>query len=91
MRVRLHWRFGLADDICHSHIVCISSAGGYVIRMSSAGGYIIRMSSAALLMVTVDLNYLSTLTGTGFEWNLSQECLVFSFQDHINDLQHNLC
>ena len=55
-RVRLHWRFQLADDICHPHIV----------RTSSAGMYVIRTSSAALLMVSVDLNYLSTVTGTGY-------------------------
>ena len=54
------------DDICHLDIVHTLSAGGYVICMSSAGGYIIRMLSAALLMVTMDLNYLSTLTGTGY-------------------------
>ena len=48
------------------YVVRTSSAGGYVICMSSAGGYIICMSSATLLMVTVDLNYLSTLTGTGY-------------------------
>ena len=40
----------------HPHIVCTSSAGGYVIHTSSA----------ALLMVGVDLNYLSTVTGTGY-------------------------
>ena len=53
---------------CMSHldIVRMSSAGRYIICMSCTGGYIIRMSSAALLMVTVDLNYLSTLTGTGY-------------------------
>ena len=44
------------DDICCPHIV----------RTSSAGMYVIHMSSAALLMVSVDLNYLSTVTGTGY-------------------------
>ena len=39
MRVRLHWRFGLADDICHPHVVCMSSTGGYVICMLSAHGH----------------------------------------------------
>ena len=33
---------------------------------SSAGVHVIRMSSAALLMVSIDLNYLSTVTGTGY-------------------------
>ena len=47
----------------HTHVICRS---GYIICMSSTGGYIICMSSATLLMVTVDLNYLSTLTGTGY-------------------------
>ena len=56
----------LADDICHPHIVCTSSAGVYVIWMSSAGTYVIHTLSAALLMVRVDLNYLSTVTGTGY-------------------------
>ena len=65
-RVRLCWRFGLADDICRPDIVRTLSAGGYVICMSSAGGYVIHMSSAALLMVTMDLNYLSTLKGAGY-------------------------
>ena len=55
-RVRLCWRFQLADDICHLHII----------RMSFAGVYIIHTSSAALLMVSVDLNYLSTVTGSGY-------------------------
>ena len=41
----------------------MSSAGGYIICMSSAGTYVIRTSSAELLMVSVDLNYLSTVTG----------------------------
>ena len=64
--MRLHWRFGLADDICHLDVMRTSSVGGYIICMLSAGGYVIHMSSAALLMVTVDLNYLSTVTGTGY-------------------------
>ena len=46
MRVRLHWRFQLVDDICHPNVICTSSA--------------------ALLIVSVDLNYLSTVTGTGY-------------------------
>ena len=65
-RVRPHWIFGLADDICHLDVIRTLSTGGYIIHVLSAGGYIIRMSSAALLMVTMDLNYLSTLTGTGY-------------------------
>ena len=55
-RVRLHWRFQLVDDICHPDVICTSSAGMYVVHTSSA----------ALLMVSVDLNYLSTVTGTGY-------------------------
>ena len=65
-RVRLHWRFQLADDICCPDIVCMSSACHPQPCTSSAGVYVICMSSAALLMVSVDLNYLSTVTGTGY-------------------------
>ena len=43
-----------------------SLTGMYVIHMSSAGTYVIHMSSAELLMVRVDLNYLSTVTETGY-------------------------
>ena len=66
----------LADDICHLDIIQMSSAGGYVIHtllagvyvvhMLSAGTYVIRTSSAELLKVSVDLNYLSTVTRTGY-------------------------
>ena len=62
--------------VCHLHVVCTSSSGGYVICMSSAGMYVIHTSSAGtyvictssaeLLMVSVDHNYLSTATGTGY-------------------------
>ena len=41
-RARLHWRFQLADDICHLDIICMSSEGGYVICMSSAHAHVIR-------------------------------------------------
>ena len=57
----------LADDICHPecyperHPQASTSS-----RMSSTGMYVIRMSSAELLMVNVDLNYLSTVIGTGY-------------------------
>ena len=63
----------------------------YVIRMSSAGWYIIHTSSAALLMVTIVLNYLSTMTGIGYWIEFVTKCWVVSFQDHINDLRDNLC
>ena len=55
-RVRLHWRFQVADDIHHPRVV----------RMSSTGEYVIHTSSAALLMVTIVLNYLCTVTGIGY-------------------------
>ena len=48
------------------YVIWTSSAGMYVIRMSSAGTYVICTSSAELLMVSMDLNYLSTVTGTGY-------------------------
>ena len=44
------------DDICHLDII----------HMSFTGMYFVRTSSAALLMVRVDLNYLSTVTGTDY-------------------------
>ena len=43
-----------------------SSACCLQVCISSAGTYVIRTSSAELLMVSVDLNYLSTVTGTGY-------------------------
>ena len=90
---------------CHAHVVCtchlhmssahiirmcMSSAHVIFMRTSSRCTHVIRTSSAALLMVSVDLNDLSTLTGTGYWMELSQECWVVSFQDHINDLWDNL-
>ena len=48
------------------YVICMSSAGMYVICTSSAGTYVIHTSSAELLMVSVDLNYLSTVTETGY-------------------------
>ena len=48
------------------YVVCMTSAGMYVIRMSSAGTYVIHTSSAEFLMVSMDLNYFSTVTGTGY-------------------------
>ena len=48
------------------YIICMSSAGVYIICKLSAGTYVIHTSSTELLMVSVDLNYLSTLTGTGY-------------------------
>ena len=64
----------LADDMCH--LECrpecrpecrrMLFAGGYVIHTSSAGTYVICTSSTELLMVSMDLNYLSTVTGTGY-------------------------
>ena len=60
----------LVDDICHPECHpecrCMLFAGGYVIHTSSAGIYVICTSSAELLMVSMDLNYLSTVTGTGY-------------------------
>ena len=53
------------SSTCHLQ-VGMSSAGMYVIRTLSAGTYVIHTSSAELLMVSMDLNYLSTVTGTGY-------------------------
>ena len=41
-----------------AHVVCTCTL--------SAHAHVIRISSAALLMVSMDLNYLSTLTGSGY-------------------------
>ena len=46
-RVRLRWRFGLADDICRPDIIRTSSAGGYIICMSSTHAHIIHTLSAS--------------------------------------------
>ena len=57
------------DDICHREHhpqAGTSSACHPQACMSSAGTYVIRTSSAELLMVSVDLNYLSTVTETGY-------------------------
>ena len=54
------------SSACHLHIICTSSTGVYIVHMLSAGTYVIHTSSAELLMVSVDLNYLSTLTGSGY-------------------------
>ena len=35
-RVRLRWRFQLADDICHPDVVRTSSAHAHIVRTSSA-------------------------------------------------------
>ena len=45
----------------HAHVVCMSSAPAH-----HPHTHVIRTSSAALLMVSMDLNYLSTLTGSGY-------------------------
>ena len=49
-----------------TNVIRMSSAGMYVIHMSSAGTYVICTSSAEFLMVSVDLNFLSTVTGTDY-------------------------
>ena len=66
MRVRFRWRFGWQMTYVIRNIICMSSAGEYIIRTLSAGTYVIHTSSAELLMVSVDLNYLSTVTETGY-------------------------
>ena len=48
---------------CHLHM---SSTCAHHLRTSSTCTHVIRTSSVALLMVSVDLNYLSTLTGTSY-------------------------
>ena len=47
-------------------ITCMSSAHCLYMRTRHLHMHVVRTSSAALLMVSVDLNYLSTLTGTGY-------------------------
>ena len=58
-----------------AHVIrtCTSSASAHHLHlhvihicMSSAHAHVIHTSSAALLMVSMDLNYLSTLTGSGY-------------------------
>ena len=50
----------------HLHVICMSSGHIICTCMSSTHAHVIHTSSAALLMVSMDLNYLSTLTGTGY-------------------------
>ena len=90
-RVRLHWRFGLADDICHLHIVRRRVCHLNVIHTCTCHLHIICQLSAPLLMVTVGLNYLLLWQEFVIWWNLWQECCIVSFQDHVNDLWDNLC
>ena len=42
-------------------------------------------------MVSMGLNYLLLWQEFVTEWNLWQECWIFPFQDHVNDLRDNLC
>ena len=49
-----------------THVIHMSSTGVYIIHTLSAGTYVIHTSSAELIMVSVDLNYLSTVRGTGY-------------------------
>ena len=51
-----------------AHVVRMCTSYTHIIRMctSSTCTHVICTSSAVLLMVSVDLNYLSTLTGTGY-------------------------
>ena len=58
---------------CHSHTssahvihMCTSSAYAICMCPSSTCTHVICTSSVALLMVSMDLNYLSTLKGTGY-------------------------
>ena len=55
--------YNLVSAHCHAHTCHLHV---HIICMSSTHAHVIRTSSAALLMVSVDLNYLSTLTGTGY-------------------------
>ena len=47
-------------------VTCMSSAHRLHMCTHHLHMHVVCMSSAALLMVSVDLNYLSTLTGTGY-------------------------
>ena len=47
-------------------ITCMSSAHRLYMRTCHLHTHVVCTSSAALLMVSVDLNYLSTLRGTGY-------------------------
>ena len=94
-RVRLRWRFGLVDDICHPHVVHTSSPGRYFICMLSAHAHIIQTSSASRLHYSSWSAWAWTIfycdRNFFIWWNLWQECWIVSFQDHVNDLWDNLC
>ena len=50
----------------HLHVICTCMSSACYTDTSSAHTHVIHTSSAALLMVNMDLNYLSTLTGSGY-------------------------
>ena len=78
----------LADDICcpeHHPQACMSSARHLQVCTSSA--HCLQHSSWSAWTWTIFLLWQELVIG----WNLSQQCWVVSFQDHVNDLRHNLC
>ena len=64
---------------------CMSSACRLQAHMSSA--HHLQNSSWSAWTWTIFLLWQELV----IEWNLSQQCWVVSFQDHVNDLWHNLC
>ena len=80
------------DDVLFtSKFEPVTFACTYVVRTRTRHLHIVCKPSAPLLMVTVGLNYLLLWQKFVIEWNLWQECWIVSFQDHVNDLQDNLC
>ena len=75
----------------HPHIIHRLVHHLHVILTCTRHPHIVCQSSALLLMVSVGLNYLLLWQEFVIWWNLWQECWIVSFQDHVNDLQDNLC
>ena len=72
------------SSACHLQ-ACMSSACHLQAHMSSA--HHLQNSSWSAWTWTIFLLWQKLV----IEWNLSQQCWVVSFQDHVNDLRHNLC
>ena len=81
----LFWYKDLWRRYIVRNVVRTSSTGRYVICTSSA--HHLQNSSWSAWTWTIFLLWQELV----IEWNLSQQCWVVSFQDHVNNLRHNLC
>ena len=84
--------------LCTSQVLLLLFTYVHVIRILSENIHIMCTLCAVVLdMFLPNRQMLLTITifllwqELVIEWNLSQEYWVVSFQDHVNDLWHNLC